>query len=57
MIYMEKNKTQNKEIESQIVKKEDLEQNENKGIYLRDDHCDWGTSGMSQLINALNDSN
>ena len=54
---MEKNKTQNKEIESQIVKKEDLEQNENKGIYLRDDHCDWGTSGMSQLINALNDSN
>jgi len=54
---MEKNKVQNNEIKSQIVKKEDLEQNENKGIYLRDDHCDWGTSGMSQLINALNDSN
>jgi len=54
---MEKNKVQNNEIKSQIVKKEDLEQNENKGIYLRDDHCDWGTSGMSQLINASNDSN
>ena len=54
---MDKNKIQNAEIEAQIIKKEDLEQHENKGIYLRDDHCDWGTSGMTQLIKALNDSN
>ena len=57
MSRMEKNKIQNTEIEAQIIKKEDLEQHENKGIYLRDDHCDWGSSGMTQLIKALNDSN
>ena len=57
MSRMEKNKIQNTEIEAQIIKEEDLEQYENKGIYLRDDHCDWGTSGMTQLIKALNDSN
>ena len=54
---MEENKIQTKEIKSQIIKKEDLEQNENKGIYLRDDHCEWGTSGMTQLIKTLKDSN
>ena len=54
---MDKNKIQNAEIEAQIIRKEDLEQHENKSIYLRDDHCDWGSSGMTQLIKALNDSN
>ena len=29
----------------------------NTGIYLRDDHCDWGSSGMNDLAEALNDSN
>ena len=26
------------------------------GIYLRDDHCDWGSSGMKDLVETLNDS-
>ena len=27
------------------------------GIYLRDDHCDWGSSGMNDLIKSLDDNN
>ena len=27
------------------------------GIYLRDDHCDWGSSGMKDLVETLIDSN
>ena len=55
-IYMNKilNNTEN---EAQIIKKEDLDQHNSRGIYMRDDHCDWGSSGMSDLIEALNDSN
>ena len=36
---------------------EDLDQHNSRGIYMRDDHCDWGSSGMSELIKALDDSN
>ena len=24
------------------------------GIYLRDDHCDWGSSGMNEFTNEFN---
>ena len=47
----------NTENKARIIKKEDLDIHHNKGIYMRDDHCDWGSSGMSELIDALNDSN
>ena len=47
----------NTENEAQIIRKEDLSRHNEKGIYMRDDHCDWGSSGMSELIDALNDSN
>ena len=33
-----------------------LEKNQNKaekGIYLRDDHCDWGSSGMNEFTNEF----
>ena len=55
-IYME-NKFKNSENDAQIIKKEDLDHHQNRGIYMRDDHCDWGSSGMSELIKALDDSN
>ena len=55
-IYMNNN-LKNTENEAQIIKKEDLDQHNSRGIYMRDDHCDWGSSGMSELIDALNDSN
>ena len=43
--------------EAQIIKKEDLDQHNSRGIYMRDDHCDWGSSGMSDLIKSLDDNN
>ena len=35
----------NNENEAQIIKKEDFDQHNSRGIYMRDDHCDWGSSG------------
>jgi len=45
------------ENEAQIIKKEDLDQHNSRGIYMRDDHCDWGSSGMNDLIKSLDDNN
>ena len=47
----------NSENEAQIVKEEDLSRYNSKGIYMRDDHCDWGSSGMNDLIKSLDDNN
>ncbi len=51
----EKNK--NNENEAQIIRNEDLTRSNSRGIYMRDDHCDWGSSGMKDLVETLNDSN
>ena len=47
------NKNNKKEPENkcQVTQKEDLYQYSETGIYLRDDHCDWGSSGMSEYSN------
>ena len=55
-IYMDK-KLKNNENEAQIIKHEDLARHNNRGIYMWDDHCDWGSSGMQDLVETLNDSN
>ena len=28
-----------------------------RSIYMRDDHCDWGSSGMNDLAETTNESN
>jgi len=33
----------------QIIQKEDRSRYNQSGIYLRDDHCDWGSSGMNEF--------
>jgi len=55
-IYMDE-KLKNKENEAQIIRDEDLARHNSRGIYMRDDHCDWGSSGMKDLVETLNDSN
>ena len=55
-IYMT-DKLKNSENEAQIIKHEDLARHRSRGIYMRDDHCDWGSSGMQDLVETLNDSN
>ena len=37
-------KQKNTENEAQIIKSEDLAKHNSRGIYMRDDHCDWGSS-------------
>jgi len=51
------NNFKNTENEAQIIKKEDLDHHNRRGIYMRDDHCDWGSSGMNDLIEKSNDNN
>jgi hypothetical protein len=55
-VYMN-DKLKNTENESQIIRKEDLSRHNEKGIYMRDDHCDWGSSGMEALVDQINDGN
>ena len=50
-------KLKNTENEAQIINKEDLDQHNRRGIYMRDDHCDWGSSGMNNLVDRINESN
>jgi len=50
-------KLKNAENEAQIISHEDLARHNSRGIYMRDDHCDWGSSGMKDLVDALNDGN
>ena len=56
-VYMDKDKIKNNEIDAQIISKEDLDHNNSRGVYMRDDHCDWGSSGLDQLINPINETN
>ena len=51
------NKLKNSENNTQIINHEDLAKHNNRAIYMRDDHCDWGSSGMNDLIETSNDNN
>ena len=51
------NKQKNNENEAQIINSEDLARHNNRGIYMRDDHCDWGSSGMKDLAETINETN
>ena len=46
-----KNDNTGPEKKHQITKNEDLYHYRETGVYLRDDHCDWGSSGMSEYTN------
>tara|TARA_Y100000588_G_scaffold322576_1_gene354734 strand:+ start:123 stop:290 length:168 start_codon:yes stop_codon:yes gene_type:complete len=45
----DKNNRNNQKNMSEITQKEDNRQQSQSGIYLRDDHCDWGSSGMNEF--------
>ena len=42
------NNNKNPEIKKQVTQDEDLYHYSETGVYLRDDHCDWGSSGMNE---------
>ena len=57
-VYMNnKNNNKTQENQSQIAKQEASGQNSKSGIYLRDDHCDWGSSGMNEFTNEYSENN
>ena len=46
-----KNNSKNQESKHQISQKGGHGGVGSTGIYLRDDHCDWGSSGMNEFTN------
>ena len=50
-----KNNSKKRENNSQITQKEDQRLSNQSGIYLRDDHCDWGSSGMNEFTNEYSE--
>ena len=51
-----KNKISNPKNKQQVTQDEDLYHYSETGVYLRDDHCDWGSSGMNEFTNEYSES-
>ena len=49
--------TKNPDNKDKLTHSDDTKQYYQKGVYVRDDHCDWGSSGMNDLTETLTDSN
>ena len=47
----DKNNNKSQGNKFQITQKSEYDQHKQSGIYLRDDHCDWGSSGMNEYTN------
>jgi len=50
-------KNQNNKNETQIISLKDHEIYKARGIYMRDDHCDWGSSGLKEIAEDKKQSN
>ena len=48
-------KVENPEEKQQITQNEDTKHYYQKGVYVRDDHCDWGSSGMNEFTNEYSE--
>ena len=51
----DKNNNKSQGNKFQLTQKEDYSQQKQSGIYLRDDHCDWGSSGMNEFTNEYSE--
>ena len=54
---MEKNKIKITENNQQITSQQEQSENHSRGVYLRDDHCDWGSSGMDEFTEEFSQNN
>ena len=53
--YLMENKNKSKNQVNKALNQHTTNDNDNSsGIYLRDDHCDWGSSGMNEFTNEYN---
>ena len=48
---MNSKNNKNQETKHQVTLKEDHSNYNLTGVYVRDDHCDWGSSGMNEYTN------
>ena len=53
---MKKNKINHSETSSQMTDHQEHQEQRSKGVYLRDDHCDWGSSGMNEFTEEYNEN-
>ena len=54
---MEKNKIKSTENNQQITNQQEQSEHQARGVYLRDDHCDWGSSGMNEFTEEFTQNN
>ena len=54
-VYMDKNTIKNIETSSQTTNHQEYQEQRSRGVYLRDDHCDWGSSGMNEFTEEYNE--
>jgi len=54
---MDKNKIKNIENSQQITNQQEQLEYHSKGVYIKDDHCDWGSSGMNEFTEEYNQNN
>ena len=52
----DKNNNKSQGIKFQITQKSEYDQQKQSGIYMRDDHCDWGSSGMNEFTNEYSEN-
>ena len=51
------NKNKKNYLKSQENTSENMPSNNSSSIYLRDDHCDWGSSGMNEFTQEFGENN
>ena len=51
----DKNINKNQENQREINDNNNQNQFSQSGIYLRDDHCDWGSSGMNEFTQEFSE--
>ena len=51
----DKNINKNQENQREINENNNQNQFNQSGIYLRDDHCDWGSSGMNEFTQEFSE--
>ncbi|MDC0451929.1 hypothetical protein OAL65_01610 [Candidatus Pelagibacter sp.] len=52
---IDKNINKNQENQREINDNNNQNQFSQSGIYLRDDHCDWGSSGMNEFTQEFSE--
>ena len=57
IIMNDKNKIKNIENKAKNAFQGNSDNETKHGIYLRDDHCDWGSSGMNEFTNEFGENN